>query len=153
MKKELAIHATPLSLGGGVLGGLLLLVGVLTWIAFQPHEPSMALRITLSIVWSGLFLYAVDAWSEKLVYEDGRIIFDSLLKRRREIILKRTEEILVVHEGLNLEQGIISARFRERDGSLIDLPLGPLWLRHRLEGFFGALERIVGQSYLVENVR
>jgi hypothetical protein len=67
--------------------------------------------------------------------------------------MRKTDDILVVHEGLNQEQGIISARFRERDGSIIDLPLGPFWLRHELESFFGTVERIAGNVHLVESVR
>jgi predicted membrane metal-binding protein len=153
MSKQTTIHATPLSLGGAVVLGLLILVGALAWIAFQPQEPSTALRIVLALVWFGLLAYAIDAWSETLRYEDGRIVFNSLFKRRVEILMRKTDDILVVHEGLNQEQGIISARFRERDGSIIDLPLGPFWLRHELESFFGTVERIAGNVHLVESVR
>lgn len=151
--KPIMIRATPISLGGSVLLGLLVFVGLLLWIAFQPHEPSTALRIMLSIVWIGLLAYLVDAWSEKIVYEDGVITFDSFFKQRVKIILNDTNDILVVHEGLNQERGIISVRFRERDGSLIDWPLGPLWNRHDLELFFSSLEQQAGKKKLFQHVR
>jgi hypothetical protein len=151
--KPIVIRATPLSLGGSVLLGLLVFVGLLLWIAFQPHEPSMALRVMLSLVWIGLLIYLIDVWSEKITYADGVLVFDSVLKRRVKIVLSDTNDILVVHEGLNQERGIISARFRERDGSVIDWPLGPLWNRHDLEPFFASLEQQVGKKKLFQHVR
>ena len=151
--KSTAIRATPFSLGGFVLIGLLVLFGVLVWIAYQPHEPSLALRILLSVVWIGLLLYLLDAWSEQIKYVKGRISFDSILKKRTEIVLRDTEDVLVVHEGLNQERGIISARFRERDGQVIEWPLGPLWHRHQLEAFFAMLEEEAGKKKMIENVR
>ncbi|MCE9585847.1 hypothetical protein K8R04_00840 [Candidatus Uhrbacteria bacterium] len=151
--KSILIRATPISLGGSVLAGLLLLVGALVWIAFQPHEPSVALRVTLLTVWVGLLAYAADAWSERIEYEGGRISFNSFFKKRVEIVLRLTDDILVVHEGLNQERGIISVRFRERGGRLIEWPLGPLWHRHHLEAFFSALEKEAGKKKMFEQVR
>jgi hypothetical protein len=151
--KSQSIHATPASLGGGVILGLLLLIGVLVWIAFQPQEPSFALRVILSVVWLALAVYFLDAWSERLEFQDGRIGFHSWLRKHREISLFDTDDVLIVHEGLNQQQGIVSARFRERNGETIDLPLGPLWHRHDLEAFFGELEQLAGKKKMVENVR
>lgn len=151
--KSIEIRATVFSLGGSVIAGLLVLIGVLVWIAFQPHEPSLALRITLAIIWIGLVVYAIDAQSERLEYRGSRVSFDSLLKKRRELILRDADDILVVHEGLNQERGIISVRFRERDGRVIEWPLGPLWHRHHLERFFAVLEKEAGKKKMIENVR
>ena len=80
-------------------------------------------------------------------------LLHSLLKARHELRLKNLEDVLVVHEGLNQERGIISARFRSRDGQVIEWPLGPLWHRHMLEAFFLELETEAGKRKLVQHVR
>lgn len=142
MAKPIAVHARFYSLGGIILCGLLLALGALAYGGWFER----ALFVLL-------LAYIADAWSEKLILKDDTLIFDSFFRRRRTIDVCNMRDVLIVHEGLNPEHGIVSVRFRPRGGNEERLPLGPLWKRDELEAFFGGLENAVGSCKLVEEVR
>jgi hypothetical protein len=142
MAKTLSIHATPFSFGGIILFGLLLVLAALAYSGWIER-----------ILFLFLLGYFIDAWSEKLVLKEDTIEFDSLFRRRKKIVACRMRDVLIVHEGLNQERGIISIRFRRPDGTEEFLSLGPLWKRSDLEEFFGKLEQSVDNCKLVEHVR
>ncbi len=142
MAKEISIHAKADSLGGIILLGLILALGALSLGGWFER-----------ILFAMLVVYTVDAWSEKLILKDEQLVFDSFFRRRRLIDVCNMRDVLVVHEGLNPEHGIISVRFRPYKGTEEVLPLGPLWRRSELEGFFHKLEKALGSCKLVEEVR
>lgn len=138
----MSIHAKLRSLGGIVLVGLLLALGALAFTGWFER-----------LLFLLLLVYMVDAWSERLVLEKDVLIFDSFLRRMRVIDVCRMSDVLIVHEGLNQERGIVSIRFRESGKPEVRLPLGPMWKREELETFFRGLEQAVGSCKLVEEVR
>ncbi|KAA0205968.1 hypothetical protein EDM68_03810 [Candidatus Uhrbacteria bacterium] len=146
------IRASLASTGGIVLSGILLVLGVLTW--FSAQADHMPIQFGLfGFLFLGLAVYEADAWSESLSLENGIIQFDSLLHAKKRINACAMADVLVVHEGLNQERGIISAVFREPDGTKHRLALGPLWRRRDLERFFASIEEATGECKLVEHVR
>ncbi|MCC7522632.1 hypothetical protein IT407_02445 [Candidatus Uhrbacteria bacterium] len=142
MTKTLSIRATPFSFGGIILAGLLLVLAALAYSGWIER-----------VLFILLFAYFIDAWSEKLILKNDTVEFDSLFRRRKKIIACRMSDVLIVHEGLNQERGIVSVRFRHPDKTTDFLSLGPLWKRSDLEEFFGALEKAVDDCKLVEHVR
>jgi hypothetical protein len=148
-----SIRAKMVSLGGGILLSLVLFLGVVTLAAVvEPQAPPL-LRALLVFLFFALLLYLLDSWSEHLWLEGSTVFFDSWLKRRRRVDLSGVQEILLVHEGLNLERGIETLRFRRGEGDDVVFALGPLWHRHHLEAFLAALEQSTGRRKMVEEVR
>lgn len=147
------IRATPVSLGGLILIGILLVTVVLAWIASRApwHTPLQTAIFTFFFLL--VIGYFADAWSELLELRNGVVLFDSLFRRKKRVNVCAMEDVLVVHEGLNQEHGIVSIRFRAADGTHTRLSLGPMWHRHKLEAFFRNLERATGECKLVEEVR
>lgn len=149
--KTVSIRATPVSTGGIVLFGIALVVAALARIAFETH--GTATFALFCFLFLAIVLYLVDAWSESLVLKNGIVYFDSLLRAKQRINACAMADVLIVHEGLNQERGIISAVFREPDGTKHRLALGPLWRRRDLERFFVSIEEATGECKLVEHVR
>jgi hypothetical protein len=149
---KLKIRANPLSTGGIVLSGVLLVLATLAWISAQAGHTQAQFAIFIFLFLAAV-VYLVDAWSESLVLENGIVYFDSLLRPKKRINACAMTDVLVVYEGLNQERGIISAVFREPDGTRHRLALGPLWRRRDLERFFASIEAATGECKLVEHVR
>lgn len=147
------IRANPFSTGGIVLSGVLLVAGALTWIAGQGSGRTSVQFTALIFLFLIVTIYLIDAWSESLVLENGIVYFNSMLRAKQRINACAMADVLVVHEGLNQERGIISAVFREPDGTKHRLALGPLWRRRDLERFFASIEEATGECKLVEHVR
>ena len=145
------IRATPISIGGIVLIGILLVTLVLAWIASRGpwHTPIQTAVFTFFFL---LVLgYFVDAWSERLVLKNGLVTFDSLLRKKVTVNVCAMDEVLVIHEGLNQERGIVSVIFRAANGRRTRLSLGPLWKRSELESFLSKLESATGScQYVIE---
>ncbi len=150
--KKLVIRASPASSGGIMLSGIVLVLGALAWIAAQAGPASIQSAL-FGFLFFAVALYAADAWSESLSLENGIVQFDSWLRPKTRINACAMADVLVVHEGLNQERGIISAVFREPDGTKHRLALGPFWRRRDLERFFASIEEATGECKLVEHVR
>ncbi len=149
---KITIRATPVSMGGIILSGILLVLLALTWISAQVGHTQTQFAIFI-FLFLAVALYVADAWSESLALENGLVHFDSILRPKKRINACAMANVLVVHEGLNQERGIISAVFREPDGTKHRLALGPLWRRRDLERFFASIEEATGECKLVEHVR
>ncbi len=147
------IRAQVVSLGGGILGGLFLVLFVLLWIVTHLGVRHLVWEGTLVLFMLGMGAYVVDAASEMLEIVQGEVIFTGLLTRRRTVSLFGVEEVLLVHEGLNPEWGIETVTFRRTDGDVQRLALGPLWRRRELEAFLGHLEILCRDRRLVQEVR
>ncbi len=150
--KPLKIRATPISMGGIILSGMLLVLVSLAWISAQAGHTQTQFAIFI-FLFLAVAVYVVDAWSESLVLNNGILYFDAILRPKTRINACAMADVLVVHEGLNQERGIISAVFREPDGTKHRLSLGPLWRRRDLERFFSSVEEATGECKLVEHVR
>ena len=147
------IRANPLSLGGIVLFGILLVVAVLTWFAAVGPDHT---GIQLGVFTFFLLMvvgYCLDATSESLELKNGFVTFDTWIRPKKRVNACAMEDVLIVHEGLNQERGIISIRFRAPGGAETRIQLGPLWRRRDLEAFFAEVERATGECKLVEEVR
>lgn len=148
----LRVKARLISIGGGLLAGVVLVVLALAYVATISAGSSLVQRAVVWLILTAIALYLVDAWTEHLDLEKGTVIFDSLLKRRQFVDLDQTDEILLVFEGLNLEFGIWTIRFR-RDAEERRFSLGALWHRRDLERFMRAIETAQKKRKLVEEVR
>jgi hypothetical protein len=148
------IRAQIISLGGGVLLAIALLLAALLLVAFMLSSVSRFESIFLLFLTGACLLYFVDSLTEVMMFDQGVLIFDSLLKRRRRVDLSMIHEILFIHEGLNLEHGIESLIFRRSDGDVVArFDLGPLWRRSALESFLHEVERTLGRTKLLQEVR
>lgn len=147
------IRARILSLGGGMLSSLLSVLLVILWIATHLPERSVWLEGILAVFTGVMLLYAFDGASESLVLENKTIVFDGWLTRRRVLSLHGVANVLLVHEGLNLEWGIETLTFQHADGNQERLPLGPLWRRRDLEAFLVELEKQRHDHKMVEEIR
>lgn len=147
------IRAQVVSLGGGILGGLFLVLFVLLWIVTHLGSRHIAWEGALVLFVFGMGAYVVDAASEVLEFVNDEVVFTGLLTHRRIVSLFGVEEILLVHEGLNPEWGIETLTFRRADGDMQRLALGPLWRRSDLVAFLAHMEHIRPTRKLVDGVR
>lgn len=147
------VQARLISLGGGLLAGVSLVVMALLYVATISAGSSTIQRAVVWLVMAALALYLADAWSEHLDFDEGTIAFDSLLKRRQSVDLDQADEVLLFYEGLNLERGIWTVRLRRRDADEVRFALGALWHRRDLERFMRKIETALGKRKLVEEVR
>lgn len=147
------IHAQLISLGGAILLGILAVLVALTLAAYASPDGSEVQRAVMVFFLLAAMLYVIDSMTETLDLRDQSVWFDSILKRRRRVELTNVEEILLVHEGLNLEHGVETLAFRRADGDVEQFNLGPLWQRHHIEAFLRDVEVELGKTKLVEEVR
>ncbi len=131
-----SVHARLVSLGGGILLGVLLAFAALLFEVYTSPTSMRVQQLLVSAIGVGLIVYLVDSASETLKWHAPTIIFNSWLKRRRRISLLGRESIQLVHEGLNLEHGIESLVVCGHEGEQAQrFSLGPLWRRRDLEAF------------------
>ena len=123
------VHATLISAGGIILVGILLVMCVLAWFG-----GGLFLLLLLLVL-----AYGVDAASESLEWQKGYVIFDTLLRPKKRVRCPDGTDLLIVHEGLNQERGIVSVRFRTTDGTETRIQLGPFWRKRDLEAFLAKL--------------
>ncbi len=147
------IHARVLSLGGGILSGLFLVVFALLWIVTHITDRSIYLEAIFILFLLGMLAYVVGAASEYLILESEGLVFDGWLARRRKVLFQNMKKVLLVHEGLNPEWGIETLTFEVPNGQVDKIALGPLWRRRDLEAFLARLEICVRDGKLVEEIR
>jgi hypothetical protein len=151
--KRLRIHATPYSAGGIIIAGILLVIGTLTWIAWNDPDRSSIQVAVFFILFASAAAYYFDAASESLSLENGMLTFDSIFRPKRRINVCAMSDVSLIHQGLNQERGIVSAIFRGPGGQGERLPLGPMWRQTQLSAFFSSLEGATGECRLVGEVR
>lgn len=145
--------AKIISLGGGILSGLFLVLLALLWMVTHAVGRSIYLEAIFVLFLLGMLAYAVGAASEHLILESEGLVFDGWLARRRKILFHNMKKVLLVHEGLNPEWGIETLTFETPSGSLERIALGPLWRRRDLEAFLARLEICARDGKLVEEIR
>ena len=153
MVKTLRIRASAYSAGGIIIAGILLVIGALTWIAWQDPDRSMIQMAVFFLLFTSALAYYADAVSESLSLENGIVTFDSLFRPKRRINVCAMSDVSLIHQGLNQERGIVSAVFHRPDGGQERLPLGPMWRQTQLRVFFSSLEEATGECRLVGEVR
>lgn len=147
------IDAKVISLGGGVLSGLFLVLFALLWIVTHVAGRSVYLEAIFVLFLLGMLAYVVGAASEYLILESEGLVFDGWLARRRKILFQNMKKVLLVHEGLNPEWGIETLTFEGPNGQRDKIALGPLWRRRDLETFLARLETCARDGRLVEEIR
>jgi hypothetical protein len=153
IRMTLRINARFISLGGGVLAALaVFLLALAAGSYWSPHVSAVE-RLVLSALFLLLVIYFAVSLVEKLSF-DGRNLDFQTWRGSRAVDVSKINEILLVHEGLNLEHGIESLIFRDRAGDVITrFDLGPLWRRTDLEPFLHRMEEALGRTKLVQEVR
>lgn len=136
------------SLGGVVLAGIAFLFLVFFWYAFVDPSTPMWLKIIFGAIGILFVLYLLDVGTERLELRETEMIFDSALHHPRRVDVCRFPEILLVHEGMNQQKGIVSVICRGLDEET-RLSLGPLWRARDLESFFVAAAERTGKCKLV----
>lgn len=147
------IHARLFSLGGGVLAGVAFALCASLVLAFSVPNRHGQMAEALIVLLLALFVYLGDAWSETLILSEQMFSVDSWLKREQRFFFSGTENVLLVHEGLNSEIGVETLIIRRAQGEECRIALGPLWRRRDLEAFLRELEKRVGKKKLVEEAR
>lgn len=153
MVKTLRIRASAYSAGGIIIAGILLVIGALTWIAWQDPDRSTIQMVVFFLLLASALVYYADAASESLSLENGIVTFDSWFRPKRRINVCAMSDVSLIHQGLNQERGIVSAIFHRPDGNQERLPLGPMWRQTQLSVFFSSLEEATGECRLVGEVR
>lgn len=147
------VHAELVSLGGGIVLTICLLLTGILLIAFTLPSVTSIQRLISGIFFIAGWLYLWKSATEELFFEHKKLFFTSTLGRTHEIELDEIESVLLVHEGLNLEQGIETLEIRFRDRPPEQFSLGPCWQRNKLEKFLHALEEILHMPKVLEEVR
>ncbi len=146
-------HARFTSLGGGVLLALCVLLSAIWLMALVTPEASTAQRLVAVLFGMFGWFYLLNSLSERLSMEGDVLVLRSFIVRTRRIQLKELEGVLLIHEGLNLEQGIETLEIRRRHAPPERISLGPCWHRHELEVFLHSLETRLDSPKLLEEVR
>jgi hypothetical protein len=149
----LRIRASIVSLGAGLLGSCFVVLLVIWWIAINAPSRSPWLERVFGLFCLVMFAYVLDGASESLTIQDGRVVFDGYLTRRREINLAQIKRVLLIHEGLNSEWGIETLTFTYASGEDMRLALGPLWRRRDLERFLAVVKEHIHDQKIVDEVR
>ncbi len=147
------IRAQFLSIGGGILLAVVLLIATLTAEVFISPGANLFERVLLIVLFLLAVAYSLDSWSEVLGLDGTTLFCDSWFKPRQSAELLVAQNILLVHEGLNSAIGIISIKFRYANKEERILSLGPLWHRHHLEQFLKKVEQRTGKRTVVEQVQ
>jgi hypothetical protein len=147
------IQARLLSLGGGILLALAIL-----FTTFLLTALFLERTITGQVILFGLLTVAIwmdlrESATERLAMIGRTIKRTSFIGRPVTIRLDDLKELLLVHEGLNMNTGTESITARYRDGREERLPLGPCWRRTDLEAFLSSVEKELGDRKLLEEVR
>lgn len=149
----LQVRAKPVSLNGGVVLSVCIILSALAATAYVTGRLVAVQNALLFLLTFAAWLYLLDSATERLLLVGEAIVRESALGRRLTIKLDDMDALLLVHEGLNQEIGIESLTARYRDGHEEKLPLGPCWRRHELEAFLSSVEKAMGRTKLVEEVR
>ena len=147
------VHATLLSLGGVLLVSVCVMLSLFAFVVSQMADVTSVQRGIAIVLVVAVWLYAVSSATEKIQLVDHAVEYVSVLSRRVSVSLDDLQEMLFIHQGFNLEQGIETIEFRRRDGSSDRIALGPCWQRHDLEMFLHSVEEALNAPKLLEEVR
>ncbi|HWQ99885.1 MAG TPA: hypothetical protein VN397_03510 [Candidatus Methylomirabilis sp.] len=149
----LQVRAKLVSLNGGVVLSICILLTALAVAAGFTNSFASSQTMLLAVLTVGAWIYLLDSSTERLSLIGDTIVRASVLGRRSVIKLDDIAALLLVHEGLNQEVGIESLTARYHDGREEKLPLGPCWRRRELEAFLSSVEKAMGKTKLLEEVR
>lgn len=145
--------AELVSLGGAVLLAIcMLLSAVFIMVLFSPMVTGVQ-EFIATILFLAVWAYFLDSITERLSLVGREIVFKAMLSRTRRLPVEELEGITLVHQGLNLEQGIETIEFRQYDKKADRVSLGPCWQRNKLEGFLHSVEGVLQGSQGVTSIR
>jgi hypothetical protein len=151
---ERDIRAQIFSVGGAVVLALCLVLTALTAIALMSPGQALVQQLIAVMLCGASWLYLLSSMTERLQIEDHMVIYSSALGRTYRIPLEDLDEMLLVHQGFNLERGIETIEFRKSGMEEHErISLGPCWQRHHLEAFLHSVEEALNESDLLEEVR
>jgi hypothetical protein len=147
------VQAELVSLGGGVMLTICLVVSALLVMALYSPDVTGMQRIIAIILALAAWMYLFRSSTEELVLVGQEITYRAKLSRTRTVSLRDLETMLLIHQGFNLERGIETIEFRLFSKKIERLSLGPCWQRHTLEEFLGSVEDALRSPKLLEPVR
>ena len=151
---ERDIRANVFSIGGAIVLALCMLLSVVTMIALSTPGQTMIQQMIAVVLSGGAWLYLFSSMTERLRLEDHNVVYSSALGRTIRVPLDDLDEMLLVHQGFNLERGIETIEFRRTGKEESDrISLGPCWHRHNLEAFLHSVEEALNNAELLEEVR
>lgn len=153
MNEVLSIKRAHLfSLGGCILLSSWLL-SVMMFVAVLGTNQHTPLLILVGGVCAMLTLYSWISSREELVLRADSLSWSAPLQSKELIPLADVCEVRLVHEGLNMERGILRLTFHYADKTRRSIALGPCWRRHELEEMLLIIERHLSSCKLVEHIR
>lgn len=146
-------RAEVVSLGGAVLLALcLLLSAVFIMALFSPIVSGLQRFIAVVFFLAG-WVYLLDSVTESLSLVGQTLEFTAKLRRTRRIPLAELEGMTLIHQGLNLEQGVETIELHQFGKHVDRISLGPCWQRHVLEAFLHSVDRALQHAVVVESKR
>lgn len=148
------VRADIFSIGGAILSALCVLLTVFAIVVFSSADQTSVQRAIAVIFSVGAWLYLASTATERLALDDHSVVYSSFFGRTVRIPLTDLQEMLLVHQGFNLERGIETIEFRRSGREDHDrISLGPCWQRHKLEAFLHSVEEALNDTELLEEVR
>lgn len=138
-KCRIQVRAEFLSVGGGILFGLFLLVVALFIMAMASPSTTSAQRFIAIVLFFGSIAYVVNSLTERMTFFGNVLTFDSLFSSKRMIPLDELEAVILTHEGFNLEKGMQSIEFRRVGHRPDRIALGPCWQIRKLQSFIRSI--------------
>lgn len=147
------VQAEIVSIGGGVMLAICMLVTTLLIMAVYSPDVSSLQRTIAGILTVAAWMYLLRSSSEELVLVGEEITYRAKPARTRTVSLKDLESMVLIHQGLNLERGIETVELHLFSDKVEHISLGPCWQRHKLEAFLGSVEDALHSPKLLETVR
>lgn len=147
------VRARVTSIGGGIVFAICLAVTALFIITLSTPSVTSSQRIIVFMLTVATWGYLLSSSTERLCLRDRSIVYTSILGRKKIVPLVDLDEMLLVHQGFNLERGIETIEFRRHEKDPERLALGPCWHRHELEAFLHSVEEAMNDPQLLEEVR
>ena len=149
----MSAHARLISLHGGIVLAVCIVLSSLTAALFITHSFAASQAILFVILTVGAWFYLIDSVSEKLSLQDHSLIRSSRFSGVTRIELVALSSLVLRYEGLNPSLGIESLTASFQDGHEERIALGPCWRQSDLEPFLASVEEAMGYEGVVESVR
>ncbi|MBU1348795.1 hypothetical protein KJ781_01860 [Patescibacteria group bacterium] len=98
-------------------------------------------RFIAAVLSVAAWMYFLNAVTERLSLCGSTLTLSSVLGRRHDFQLDDLDAMSLTHEGLNIDRGFETIRFRMHGGRGEKVTLGPCWNRETLDAFVRSVDR------------